>query len=126
MLCAVRVAQLDRHGIRDPAVGSLRPVQIDHRRPLTVVTHPRHEVLDRGPRHLRGQVVAGVPQVVEVQPRHPDRCGRLLPADQTVERAAPQRATLRPGEYERVVRRPDELGEMRDQHRKQRLRETGS
>jgi hypothetical protein len=44
--------------------------RVDHRSPLVVVAHALHQVPDRRAGHLRGQVIAGVPQVVEVQIRN--------------------------------------------------------
>jgi len=56
--------------IRDLAVGLLRRVLVDQDGPHTVVTHPGHEVSKR-PTAVGGEQVAGVPQIVEVQPGAP-------------------------------------------------------
>jgi hypothetical protein len=45
-------------------------VLVDHRRPLAVVAHPRHQILDPRPAR-RGERVTGVPEIMKVQPSAP-------------------------------------------------------
>jgi hypothetical protein len=56
-------------GPGDPLVRPAHLVPVDQRRPFAVVAHPNHEVPKPGPRG--GESVAGVPQVMDVQPFGP-------------------------------------------------------
>jgi hypothetical protein len=80
--------------------GLVRPaclVLVDQRGTLAVVAHPCHEISQ--PRSAgRGEVVAGVPQIMEVQPLHTDGPHRVRPGRHPVEVAPPQRAAHRAGE----------------------------
>lgn len=51
---------------RDRLIRATCFVQMDHRRSLAVVTHARHQILDPGAAR-RGEGVAGVPKIMNVQ-----------------------------------------------------------
>jgi hypothetical protein len=65
-------------GACDRFVRAARLVLVDHRRPLAVVPHPRHQILD--PRTgRRGESVPRVPKIMKVQAFGPYRRDRLRP-----------------------------------------------
>lgn len=74
--------QLRRHDPIEPdgdlPVTVIARVQVDQGRGRRAVPHPVHEVEQGRPR-LRGQGVAGVPQIVQVEVRDPDLHPRLVP-----------------------------------------------
>jgi hypothetical protein len=70
--------------VRNELVGAAGHVLVDHRGPLAVVSHPGHQVSKRGAA-LRRELVPGVPEVVEVQPRHVDGRDGMRPGGHLVE-----------------------------------------
>ena len=77
--------------VGDRLVRAARLVLVDHPGPPGVVAHPRHQVTQPGPA-VGGELVAGVPQVVKVQPWRADRLDRVRPPWQLVAVAPPDRA----------------------------------
>ncbi len=84
----------------DPRVGLRRRVLIDESRPHRVVTHPGHEVPCAHAAAGR-QRVAGVPQIVQPDPRQASGRQGIGPAKGLADLAPPHRSALRAGEDER-------------------------
>jgi hypothetical protein len=85
----------------DGLVRRVGGVLVDERGPLVVVAHPLHEV-SRGGAGRRGEHVARMPQVVEVQSGHAQDGDQVNPSGDLVEVAAPQRTALDAGEDQGV------------------------
>jgi hypothetical protein len=86
LFCSALTWSLTRRRDRLVSLGAL--VLVEQGGPWCIVAHPGHQVTQAGT-GLRGQGVAGVPEVMKVQARHTDRRCRRLPTDQGVEVAPP-------------------------------------
>jgi len=82
-------------------IGAARHMLVDHRGPLTIVAHARHQVPQACAAGGR-ELVPSVPQVVKMQARHTNGRYRLWPCGHLVEVTATDRATLRTWEYQRA------------------------
>src|ERR1700722_18998263 len=103
-LVAVVLAALVVHvlvdGVGYGLVRAARLVLVDHRGALGVVAHARHEIAQPGPA-VGGELVAGVPQVVEVEPWQADGLDCVWPTRELVEVLTADRNAHDAGEHER-------------------------
>jgi hypothetical protein len=86
--------------VRDRLVGPARLVLVDHRGPRRVMPHAGHKVAQSGPAVGR-ELIAGVPQIVEMQSRHPERLDDVRPAGELAEVVSPDRPAFDAREDER-------------------------
>jgi len=87
------------NGAGDGLVCTKRLVLVDERGPLTVVTHPHHAIPKTHAAPGR-EVIARMPQVVEMQAFSSYRSHGIRPSGLAVEVSTPQRPAFRSGEHE--------------------------